>query len=60
MTKLDVYNTLGQKVASLVNETLNAGEHSVTFNANNLPSGIYFYTLISGNYSLTKKLVLLK
>ena len=60
MTKLDVYNLLGQKVASLVNANLAAGQHSVNFNADNLPSGMYIYTLNSGSYSVTKKMVLLK
>ena len=60
MTKLDVYNLLGQKVASLVNANLAAGQHSVNFNADNLPSGMYIYTLNSGSFSVTKKMVLLK
>jgi len=60
MTKLDVYNILGQKVASLVNENLNVGQHSVSFNASNLSSGIYLYRLSSGNYTEVKKMILLK
>ncbi|MBK9096534.1 MAG: T9SS type A sorting domain-containing protein [bacterium] len=51
---------LGTGVASLVNEIQEAGKYSVEFNASNLPSGIYFYTLTSGNFMETKKLILLK
>lgn len=60
MTELTVYNLLGQKVASLINSILSSGEHNVTFNASNLPSGMYLYKLTSGSYSITKKMVLLK
>lgn len=57
---LAVYNVLGQVVATLVNESEQAGYKSVTFNGNNLSSGLYFYRLTAGNYVATKKLVLLK
>ena len=57
---LRVYNLLGQEVSELVNGRLSAGRHSVTFNANNFSSGIYFYRLQTGNKVLTKKLTLLK
>jgi hypothetical protein len=57
---LKVYDILGTEVASLVNEVKEAGNYSVSFDAANLPSGIYFYTLTTGNYLDTKKLILLK
>jgi len=57
---LKVYDMLGTEVASLVNENQEAGNYSVTFNASNLPSGIYVYALTSGNFVDTKKLILLK
>jgi hypothetical protein len=57
---LKIYDMLGTAVASLVNEMKEAGNYSVTFNASELPSGIYFYTLTSGNFMSTKKLILLK
>jgi len=60
LVTLIVYDLLGTKVASLVNENKEAGKYSVTFNASNIPSGIYFYTLTSGNFTSTKKLILLK
>jgi hypothetical protein len=60
LVTLKVYDLLGSKVASLVNEVKEAGSYSVNFNASELPSGIYFYTLTSGNFNSTKKLILLK
>ncbi len=57
---LEVYNLLGQRVATLVNGTVPAGTHEVVFDASRLSSGVYFYTLQAGNYLSTKKLVLLK
>jgi Secretion system C-terminal sorting domain len=57
---LNIYNLLGQKVASLLNEDMAAGTHSVNFNADNLPSGLYFYQLQSGNFNSIKKMMLLK
>jgi len=58
--KLVVFNSLGQKVAELVNGFQEAGEHNVEFNAINLASGIYFYSLQTNNYAQTKKMILLK
>jgi M6 family metalloprotease-like protein len=60
LVTLKVYDILGKEVAELVNETKETGNYSVTFNASELPSGIYFYTLTSGNFMATKKLILLK
>jgi hypothetical protein len=57
---LDIYNSIGQKVATLVNETKTAGTYAVDFNASNLTSGIYFYKISSGNFTETKKMILLK
>ena len=57
---LTVYNTLGQQVATLVNGSLGVGSHTVTFNANNLASGVYFYRLNAAAYSSTMKMMLLK
>lgn len=59
-TKLDVYNVIGEHIASLVNRELAEGEHVISFNANHLPSGIYFYQLVQGNHSNLKKMILLK
>jgi len=57
---LKVYDLLGRQVATLVNEEKPAGEYEVEFNATNLPSGIYFYQLKAGQFSETKKMILLK
>jgi SdrD B-like domain/Cohesin domain/Secretion system C-terminal sorting domain len=57
---LIVYNIIGQKVATLIDEELSVGTHKVTFNAGNYPTGIYFYRLIGNSVNLTKKMMLLK
>ena len=51
---------LGRQVANLVNATQEAGNHTVNFNASKLASGMYIYTLRSGNNVMSKKLMLLK
>jgi len=58
--ELKIYDILGGEVASLVKENKPSGKHSVKFNASNLPSGIYFYRIVSGNFTATKKLIILK
>lgn len=57
-TRLVVYNVIGQEVATLLNGMQTAGEHSVTFNASNLPSGIYYYKLDAAGISQIQKMVL--
>jgi len=58
--RLDIYNILGQRATTLVNENKTAGKYSIDFNAGKFASGIYFYQLTSGNRSITKKMMLLK
>jgi len=58
--KLAVYNLLGEQVAVLVNGIRNTGSQTITFNAKNLSSGVYFYKLEAGSRVLTKKMMLLK
>ncbi len=58
--KLKVFDVLGREIQILANRVYEVGQYEVEFNANNLPSGIYFYNLTTGNYSLTKKMLLLK
>ncbi len=58
--QLIVYDVLGREVATLVNKAQAPGNYSVQFNAQDLPSGIYFYTLQAGNFVKTRKMILLK
>ncbi len=57
---LEIFNLLGQKVATLVNRQLSAGNYTERFDASMLSSGIYFYTLKAGSFFVTKKMMLLK
>jgi len=57
---LTVYNVAGQEVATLVNGSLNAGAHSVVFDAAALTSGVYLYRLTAGSFSAQQKMVLMK
>ncbi|MGD1044155.1 MAG: SdrD B-like domain-containing protein [Bacteroidota bacterium] len=57
---LRIFNSLGQQVAVLVNGQRPAGAYTVTFRANDLPSGMYFYRLIAGKFQQTRKMLLLK
>ncbi len=57
---LDVYNILGQKVATLFSGVRDQGNYAATFNGSQFASGVYFYRLTAGNSSMTKKLVLIK
>ncbi len=57
---LTVTNAIGQEVAKLVDERKDAGIYEVIFDAVNLPSGIYYYTLSAGDFIQTKKMLLLK
>lgn len=57
---LKVFDLLGKEIAVLVNEFHTAGDFQATFNAEKIPSGLYFYTLTAGTFSASKKLLLLK
>ncbi|MBI2430182.1 MAG: T9SS type A sorting domain-containing protein [Ignavibacteriales bacterium] len=59
-TFLRLYDVLGKEVATLVDEVKEPGTYSVRFDGSKLSSGIYFYTLQTGNFTATKKLVLMK
>lgn len=58
--QLAVFNSIGKKVAELVNSTQAAGVQSVQFNASNLSSGIYFYRIVTPSGSLVRKMMLIK
>ena len=60
LTRLIVYNSLGQEVDKLAEEVFDAGVYRVTFDAAGLPSGTYFYRVQAGPYTLTKRMTLLK
>jgi Secretion system C-terminal sorting domain len=57
---LKVYDILGRDVVTLVNGLQSAGEHSVTFNAASMPSGVYFYRLQAGTSTVVRKMLLMK
>jgi len=57
---LKVFNVLGQEVATLVGETLNAGSYEVPFDASRLSSGMYMYRLEAGQFTATRKMVIVK
>ncbi|MBU0561533.1 MAG: T9SS type A sorting domain-containing protein [Bacteroidetes bacterium] len=60
MTTLKIYDMLGQEVASLINEYKNSGAYEVTFDASQLTSGMYVYSITSGQFVATKKMMLVK
>jgi N-acetylneuraminic acid mutarotase len=58
--KLEVYNSLGERVTTLIAETLAAGIYAVNWNAADLPSGVYIYSIQSKDFFESKKMILLK
>ncbi|MEJ2493903.1 MAG: T9SS type A sorting domain-containing protein [Ignavibacteriaceae bacterium] len=58
--KLIIYNILGERITTLVNEFLNTGNYTVRFDGRSLASGVYFYSLETGDYKFYKKMMLLK
>jgi len=58
--RLLVYNNLGKEIVTLVDEKQNPGNYTVHFDGTNFPSGIYFYKLLAGDFSETKKMIVLK
>ena len=57
---IDIFNIAGQKVDTIANEYMNAGSHSVNWDASEFSAGVYFYTVKSGDFSKTLKMTLLK
>jgi len=57
---VDVFNVAGQKVDTLVNDFMDAGSHSVVWDGSNRASGVYFYTVTSGEFTKTMKMTLLR
>jgi len=60
VVSLRIYDVLGKEIAVLVNENLKPGAYEIDWNAENLPSGVYFYSLITNEFTQTKKMVILK
>ena len=58
--KINVYNSLGQLVETLVDKEMESGYHEVNFNASRLASGVYLYQLQAGEYNSVKKMILIK
>jgi len=57
---LTVYDNRGKKIRTFINKEMTSGLHSLSFDGNNLPSGLYFYRIAAGSFSDTKKFLLLK
>jgi len=57
---LNVYNAIGEKIAELVNNEMNAGNYEISFDGTGLSSGIYYYKITAGNFSEVKKMMLVK
>jgi hypothetical protein len=58
--KIEIFNTIGNKVATLLNEVKEAGSHEIQLNAYNWATGTYFYKISAGDFSATKKMLLIK
>jgi hypothetical protein len=58
--EIKVYDLVGREVTTLINEFKQAGNYSVEFNANNFASGVYFYRIKAGDFTDTKKMLLVK
>jgi len=57
---LKVYDVIGREIATLINEPRAPGEYSVSWDASRVPSGVYYYRLVAGTYSDSKKMILLR
>jgi hypothetical protein len=58
--KIEIYNLLGKKIKTILDENKDAGNHKFVFNSNNLASGVYFFRIQAGKYSNSKKMILLR
>ena len=58
--QIKVFDVIGREINTLVKGQMNAGTYNITLNADNMPSGIYFYRIEAGNFVQTKKMILLK
>jgi hypothetical protein len=60
LVSITIYDVLGREAATLVNQQIPPGVYSVDWNASAYPSGVYYYRITAGEYTETKKMVLLK
>ncbi|MGE5811381.1 MAG: fibronectin type III domain-containing protein [Ignavibacteria bacterium] len=60
LTKIIIYDLLGREVRTIINKELEAGYHEINIDADNFPSGVYFYRIQSGNFINTKKMILMR
>ena len=60
VTKIIVYDIIGREIRTLINKELKGGYYEISFDASNLPSGVYFYRIQSGDFIQTKKMILMK
>jgi len=58
--ELNIYNLLGEKISTLINDYQSIGRYSIDFNGNGLPSGMYYYQISNGDITKVKKMVLIK
>jgi hypothetical protein len=58
--QMKIYNVLGEEAAIILDKNLKAGEYEVSFDASGLATGVYFYSLRAGDFTETKKMVLIK
>jgi len=58
--KITIYNSLGEKIETIVNETFKAGSYKIDWNAANYPSGVYFYSLKTDDFAATRKMIIIK
>ncbi|HAY34477.1 MAG TPA: peptidase S8, partial [Bacteroidetes bacterium] len=57
---LEVYNIIGERVATLINQEMSAGYHNINFKGNELSTGIYIYRITANEFTSTKKFILMK
>lgn len=60
LVKIEIFNTVGQRIITLVDEFKSAGNYTINFDASNLTSGIYFYKIQAGSFTRTMKMILMK
>jgi len=60
LTKLIIYDLIGREIEVPINKELEAGYHQINIDATNLPTGVYFYRIQSGDFIQTKKMILIK